>query len=170
MRAKYLLVHIPYSVTYGELQSRALRAWFVTNKLVSSWPGPPIMNSKRIKIELYCFRLRIRGFRRLQYLAALHLQQTKRKRACDGEEGELFASSEWRKALFVWSEMPASDSHATSALFLIRRSRSAIWNFREFCSKIASSYRAMFFTKRWKTLIFIGKPRITFWWLYSPEI
>jgi len=55
MRAKYLLVHIPYSVTYGELQSRALRAWFVTNKLVSSWPGPPIMNSKRIKIELYCF-------------------------------------------------------------------------------------------------------------------
>jgi hypothetical protein len=71
MRAKYLLVHIPYSVTYGELQSRALRAWFVTNKLVSSWPAPPVMNSKRIKMDFTAL-VTDPGLSLAQYLAALH--------------------------------------------------------------------------------------------------
>jgi hypothetical protein len=72
MRAKYLLVHIPYSVTYGELQLRALRAFFVTNKLVSSWPGPPIMNYEAHKNRNSTALVTDTGFSQAQYLAALH--------------------------------------------------------------------------------------------------
>jgi hypothetical protein len=56
------------------------------------------------------------------------------------------------------------------SLFLERRSRSGIWIFREFCSKIASSDFALFFTERKKTLIFGDQSSMPFFELNSPEI
>src|ERR1700689_2119392 len=51
------------------------------------------------------------------------------------------------------AETSSPEARNASLLFFGRRSRSSIWNFGGFCSKIASSHFARVFTKTLKTLI-----------------